>query len=113
MAKYAGGCWTFTGIVDIEDYYYVDQRFALAGYELSLHSAGRTVPATFWAGYRQFKPVPVSYTSLREMFFLYYLLSWLPICYGDWRWKPEEQGSTIKHFEDLILATVLRIQDDS
>jgi hypothetical protein len=80
MAKYAGGCWTFTGIVDIEDHYFVDQRFALAGYELFLHYGGRTVPAAFWAGYRQFKPVAVAYTSLRELFFLYYLLSWLPGC---------------------------------
>ena len=106
MAKYAGGCWTFAGIVDIEDHYFGDQRFVLAGYELSLHYAGRTVPATFWAGYRQFKPVPVSYTSLRELFTLYYLLSWLPGCYEDWKGKPEKQSSTIQHFEYLILATI-------
>ena len=74
---------------------------------MSLHYAGRTVPATFWAGYRQFKPVPVSYTSLRELFTLYYLLSWLPLCYEDWKGKPEKQSSTIQHFEDLILAAVV------
>jgi len=107
MAKYAGGCWTFTGIVDIEDHYFVDQRFALAGHELSLYYAGRAVPASFWAGYQQFKPVPESYTSLRELFFLYYLLSWLPGCYESWKGRPESQSSTIQHFEHLILAAIL------
>jgi fructosamine-3-kinase len=107
MAKEESGRWSFTGIVDIEDHHYVDPRFALAGYELSLHYEGREVPKTFWEGYGRFKPTPASYAPLRDLFYLYYLLSWLPGCYGDWKWKPEDQAGTIHHFEDLILATVL------
>lgn len=106
MARYTDNGWTLTGLVDIEDHRFVDPRFSLAGYELSLHYEGKKVPATFWQGYARYKQVPASYPSLRNLFFLYSLLGWLSGCYDDWRGPPERREPTLRHFEALILATV-------
>jgi hypothetical protein len=112
MARYTNECWTLTGLVDIEDHRFVDPRSALAGYELSLHYEGRTLPAAFWRGYGRFKRAPASYLSLRNLFFLYDLLGWLCGCYEDWRGPPERRAPTLSHFEALILAAVRESEHD-
>jgi hypothetical protein len=112
MARYADHGWKLTGLVDIEDHRFVDPRSALAGYELSLHDEGRTVPSAFWRGYKRFKPVPASYPALRNLFFLYDLLGWLAGCYENWRGPPEGRAPTLRHLQTLILATVREGEHD-
>ena len=84
FAEFAGGCWLFTGHLDLEDFTFTDPRFPLAGYELT---AARPVSAAFWDGYRTARAVDPSYEAVRDLFKLYYLLDWFWIVY-DPRWNP-------------------------
>lgn len=108
MARHIDDEWHLTGLIDIEDHSFTDARFALAGHELSLSFEERDAPDAFWAGYQRFKPIPSSYLTLRNFHQLYYLLDWLPGCYGNWRGKPEAQASTIRFFEETILQRCAR-----
>lgn len=103
MAHFDGNIWGLTGVVDIEDHSFTDQRFVLAGHELAFHFELRQTPESFWRGYDQFVPVPDSYLSTRNLFQLFYLLDWLQICY-DGRGHPiQKRDDLIHHFQTLIL----------
>lgn len=69
--------WRLTGVVDIEDHYFTDQRFVLAGYELQLETNNNAILSSFWHGYQIQKTVDPTYWQLRPLFQLYYLLSWV------------------------------------
>jgi len=103
MADYKNGEWVLTGVVDVEDNQFTDQRFVLAGHELALEYERRAVPKSFWREYNKYTKVDDSYQTLKPLFTLYYLLSWLRnVAYDDFRGLPEEQNQTIRHFERLI-----------
>ena len=73
-AEHGAGGWRFLGHVDLEDFVFVDARFALAGYELG---AGGSAPAAFWEGYRAVAPLDESYRAARGMMQLFFLVNWL------------------------------------
>ncbi len=88
--------WQLTGVVDIEDHYFTDQRFVLAGYELDLETNNNAILSSFWHGYQIQKTVDPTYWQLRPLFQLYYLLSWVSN-------KPLEQQQIIKELKQRIL----------
>lgn len=103
MAKQTDDQWKFTGIIDIEDHKFCDQRMVLAGYELSLLWENRIVPKQFWDSYKQFKEIDPDYETLKSFYMLYYLLSWISIPYEDTEKVSEnEKEKVIKRFEELI-----------
>jgi aminoglycoside phosphotransferase (APT) family kinase protein len=105
MASYSDNTWMFTGVVDLEDHRFTDQRFVLAGYELAVEFKDKVVPRTFWAGYEQYATVDPSYRLLKHVFQLYYLLAWLPLCYDStWGSTEAERQRVIHTFERLISA---------
>lgn len=106
IAKYENDKWKIAGIIDIEDHQFTDPRFVLTGHELSLEFEGRSIPATFWEGYNKHASVDKNYQNLKELFKLYYLLSWLPGVYDNWRGKSDEKNKSTKHFEKLILDII-------
>lgn len=107
MAKLENNQWVFTGVVDIEDHRLYDQRFALAGYELQSVYNWKEVPLVFWEAYKKNKVVDSSYSSLRNLFWLYYVLSWFDIPYtGAWRGPEEDKGKVIKKNEDIIKKVI-------
>jgi len=67
--------WRFIGVIDIEDHYFTDPRFALAVYELS--TAQAPLGATFWDAYQQHSTLDPTYAFFRPLFQLYVLLDWL------------------------------------
>jgi fructosamine-3-kinase len=75
VLKKADG-WRLLGVIDIEDYQFTDQRFVLAGFELSRSFYGFTVDPAFWAAYATLKPIDPSYAATRPLFQAYYLLVW-------------------------------------
>ncbi len=105
MAKYNDNVWMFTGFIDIEDYHFTDQRFALAGYELAVEFEGQVVPPTFWSGYQRYRAIDPTYPRLKSLFQLYYLFAWLPLCYDQgWGETEAERQRVIQRFEQLIAA---------
>jgi len=100
MAFYNGLSWKFSGLIDLEDYKYTDQRMVLVGYEMSLIFEGRKVPKSFWDEYKKHKKVPTDYKKVRDLYKLYYLLSWFPMVYDkNWRGRPQDRMKTIRKFE--------------
>jgi hypothetical protein len=73
-AEHGGDGWRFLGHVDLEDYVFLDARFALAGYELG---AGGRAPAAFWEGYRALAAVDGSYEAARGVMQAFFLVNWL------------------------------------
>lgn len=70
-----GTSWILSGVIDIEDHYFTDQRFALAVYEVSI---GHTpLHDSFWEAYQQHTILDKTYTQYRPLFQLYVLLDWL------------------------------------
>lgn len=107
MVKEANGEWQFTGVIDIEDHTFTDQRFVLAGYELSQNFERRVTPKSFWDSYGKQKSIPKTYESHKPLFQLYYLLSWLPLVYEEeWIGQPEDKERVIGNFEKLILGKI-------
>jgi fructosamine-3-kinase len=74
--------WRLMGVIDIEDHQFTDQRFVLAGLELSHAWSGRVVPPAFWNAYGAYRPVDRSYPRFRKLFQLYYLLVWARVLKG-------------------------------
>jgi hypothetical protein len=72
----ADGGWALAGVIDIEDHQFTDQRFVLAGLELSHACDGRTVPPAFWDAYRAQVAVDPGYPIHKTLFQLYYLTVW-------------------------------------
>lgn len=67
--------WSLTGVIDIEDHYFTDQRFALAVYEVGM---GHTpLGDSFWVAYQQHTILDSTYPQFRPLFQLYVLLDWL------------------------------------
>jgi aminoglycoside phosphotransferase (APT) family kinase protein len=67
--------WTLTGVIDIEDHSFTDQRFALAVYEASMAHA--PLHDSFWEAYGQHTILDSTYAQFRPLFQLYVLLDWL------------------------------------
>lgn len=106
IAEYEKNKWILSGIIDVEDHQFTDPRFVLAGYELELEFEGRPLPAAFWEGYNKNDKADGGYGGLKDLFKLYYLLSWLPGAYDNWRGKPEEQSKCVKRFEGLTMDLI-------
>jgi aminoglycoside phosphotransferase (APT) family kinase protein len=70
-----GTDWILTGVIDIEDHCFTDQRFALAVYEVSMGHA--PLRDSFWQAYQQRIILDSTYTQFRPLFQLYVLLDWL------------------------------------
>jgi hypothetical protein len=75
VLKKAGG-WTLLGVIDIEDHQFTDQRFVLAGFELSRSFYSLQIDPAFWRAYAALKPIDPSYARLKPLFQAYYLLVW-------------------------------------
>lgn len=110
LAIYADDQWQITGLVDIEDHCFADQRFVLAGHDLILRVGGRELPSAFWQAYQAVKPVPDDYARIRPLFQLYYLLAWLPGFYRAAQTDPTEMHTVIETHEQLIIRDICRIE---
>lgn len=104
VAEHVGNEWQFRGHIDLEDYAFTDQRFVLAGFELAVaFDHDLVVPQTFWDGYNSVRGVDPSYDEFKDLFKLYYLLSWFPMVYEkNWRGNPEDRDRVIGTFEKLL-----------
>jgi hypothetical protein len=69
--------WQFSGVFDIEDYIYTDQRFVLAVFELIVALNRATLQPSFWAAYATEQSIDPTYSRLRPLFQLYVLLDWI------------------------------------
>jgi aminoglycoside phosphotransferase (APT) family kinase protein len=67
--------WILTGVIDIEDHCFTDQRFALAVYELGMGHA--PLRDSFWEAYQQQTTLDSTYMQFQPLFQLYVLLDWL------------------------------------
>lgn len=66
-------------IIDIEDHQFTDQRFVLAGHELSLEIEGKQTPESFWNEYKAETSIPKNYFNTKSLFQLYYLIVWMHV----------------------------------
>jgi hypothetical protein len=82
MARQKNTGWEITGVIDIEDHQFMDQRLVLAGYELVLESAGRKTPDIFWEEYTHTTTLDGSYHDSKKLFILSILLAWMCIIHG-------------------------------
>ncbi len=101
--------WVFQGHVDLEDFSFMDPRFPLAGFELGAEGirGHKPIPSSFYEGYRSRFPIDPSFAEARNVFKLYYLLSWLYIPYeARYHSSLEEQRQSIEHHEGAVLALV-------
>jgi Phosphotransferase enzyme family len=101
--------WVYRGHVDLEDYSFMDARFPLAGFELAAEGIRglKPVPQAFYAGYRSRCPIEPSFPRARDVFKLYYLLSWLYIPYDSgYHASAEAQRKSIERHETAILQLI-------
>jgi|SRR3989344_264451 len=77
MAEYRNKKWIFSGHIDLEDYRFTDQRFVLAGLEIGSNYSIKDAPRDFWEGYLKFKKVDRSFHVLKDLFKLFYFMSWI------------------------------------
>jgi fructosamine-3-kinase len=98
VLKKHGGVWTLLGVVDIEDHQFTDQRFVLAGFELSHAIEDRTVPAAFWSAYAAQAPVSPSYAAFRPLFQIYDLLVWSWV----FRDRADLLASCVRQLEQIL-----------
>lgn len=75
MLVQSAGSWILSGVIDIEDHSFTDQRFALAVYEVSMRHA--PLRESFWEAYEQHTTLDSTYLQFRPLFQLYVLLDWL------------------------------------
>lgn len=102
MAEFKSGKWAFSGVIDMEDHQFTDQRLTLAGHELSLEYEHRTAPQVFWDSYLKEVRLPEAYADTKDLFQLYYLTSWLPGVYHNARFSEQEKQKNIDRFVELI-----------
>jgi hypothetical protein len=76
MVEYKKNDWVFNGHIDLEDYRFTDQRFVLAGFEIGANYSTKEAPVSFWKGYLKFKKVDKSYNELKDLFKIFYFMSW-------------------------------------
>lgn len=69
--------WALSGVIDIEDYRFTDQRFALAVYEVAMRMGQALLNDSFWTAYLRHTTLDTSYSQFRPLFQLYVLLDWL------------------------------------
>ena len=77
MVEYKNNKWVFNGHIDLEDYRFTDQRFVLAGFEIGANYSTSNVSDNFWEGYYEYKKVDSSYDNLKNLFKLFYFMSWI------------------------------------
>ncbi len=77
MAQHKNKKWVFEGHIDLEDYRFTDQRFVLAGLEIGANYSTGNASIDFWEGYLKFKQVDSSFDNLKDLFKLYYFMSWI------------------------------------
>lgn len=77
MVDYVNNKWVFNGHIDLEDYRFTDQRFVLAGLEIGANYSIGPISDVFWDGYLKFKKVDKSFDDLKDLFKLYYFMSWI------------------------------------
>ncbi len=77
MVEYKKNKWVFNGHIDLEDYRFTDQRFVLAGFEIGANYSTKEAPVSFWKGYLKFKKIDKSYSELKDLFKIFYFMSWV------------------------------------
>ena len=77
MVEYKKNSWIFNGHIDLEDYRFTDQRFVLAGFEIGANYSTKEAPTSFWSGYLKFKKIDRSYNELKDLFKVFYFMSWV------------------------------------
>jgi hypothetical protein len=77
MAVQTTSGWALSGVMDIEDHRFTDQRFALAVYEVEVSLRQPPLHDSFWTEYLQQTTLEPSYSQFRPLFQLYVLLDWL------------------------------------
>ncbi len=101
MAKTAKG-YAFAGFVDIEDYQFTDQRFALAGVELSYLMNNSHLLDVFWREYQKRVIIPQTYERLKGLFQVYYLLVWRCVFHDYWHGAASDRKKVIKKVTQLL-----------
>jgi fructosamine-3-kinase len=76
LVQVANG-WALSGVIDIEDHRFTDQRFALAVHELEMSLGQALLNDSFWAAYLRHTTLDINYSQFRPLFQLYVLLDWL------------------------------------
>jgi len=74
--EHDGAQWRIRGIVDIEDHFFLDPRFALTGIELQARLAGVELPSAFRAGYTSIRPWPPGLDDARPVYQMLFLCTW-------------------------------------
>lgn len=77
MVEYKKNNWIFNGHIDLEDYRFTDQRFVLAGFEIGANYSTKEANVNFWNGYLKLKKVDDSYEQLKDLFKVFYFMSWV------------------------------------
>ncbi len=74
-----GGDWSLSGVIDIEDYQFTDQRFVLAGVTLMQKFHKYTLTDTFWSTYKEHTQFDPTFQQFESLFQVYYLLVWTKV----------------------------------
>lgn len=74
-----GGDWSLSGVIDIEDYQFTDQRFVLAGVTLMQKFHKYTLTDIFWNTYKEHTQFDQTFIQFESLFHVYYLLVWTKV----------------------------------
>jgi hypothetical protein len=78
--EHDGADWHLRGIVDVEDHFFLDPRFALAGIDLQARLEGVELPSAFRAGYTSIRPWPEGFHRARPVYQMLFLCTWSRVC---------------------------------
>lgn len=71
--------WKLSGVIDIEDYQFTDQRFVLAGITLNQLFGKYQLTEDFWSTYGSIVDIDKTFKEFEVFFQVYYLLVWIVV----------------------------------
>lgn len=75
--------WALSGVIDVEDYQFTDQRFVLSGITLMEKFGAYSLSGQFWSTYENLVKIDESFKQFENLFQVYYLLVWIKVHTGN------------------------------
>ena len=97
LFKLTENVWHLSGVIDVEDYQFTDQRFVLSGITLNEKLGRYSLPFSFWEIYQSVTPIESTFKEFETFFQTYYLLTWIEVLSN----VTEEQNKCISLLSEI------------
>lgn len=71
------GKWKLNGVIDLEDHHFTEERLCLVGFDIHQEEFSTELFTEFWSGYESIQKISPNYYETRNLYVLFFYLSWL------------------------------------